>query len=1193
MVTGTVTIEGGGPVEGAIVIWGGFNGGEWIAFTDRAGRYETPDPSKWAGEAEVYHPEYGHYSDRVISTRSMVVAPARVDIEIPAVETIAGRVVDAVGEPVAGARISVAGWPMAISDEVGGFFVQADLATVVTAVHGDSVARVEIDSREVELRLAPGRWIRGRVIDGGSGSALPFASVTVWESRWFIYGRDAFADAKGRYEVGPLPAGHYGVVADSTTDGWRHDRKEADLISARQVSLEHRLERVRSISGRVVDHSGEPLAGTSVVILEKDDPLVLGTGLMPAGSVVITGCDGGFEYPLDEYLDTFRVGAIKKDFAPALTAWLESDPHNGGIELTMPTGIEVHGRVVGPGDIPLDGVEIAVISDTRSSAGVPPGMYFSEMIPVTWFYTTSADGTFRFPLIEGDWNLAFGKKGYVATAVPKYRVEAGAESLAISLERSLMVRGRVQTSDGLPVEDAEVMIGGTAFSPEFDITGPEGHFELEVATAGLHVVRAYESGTGRTVAAPAEAPGPAIVLEFPTTYSVSGRVLDSATGDPIPEARIHAELVGQTTENDSYDSTSFSGDFTLEGLAAGRHLLHVTAEGYLPRTADEVATGPGAPREAITVSLDRGLLLAGTVVDAGGEALEGVGLVFEGSVGGEETTVRGATDSLGVFDLHGIPTGEGELFARAEGFTASRLTIDVQSDVHDLLFELERGAELSGRVVDQNGDPLEYSWVKAESANDPSRTQRTDAGKDGTFSFTGLAPGTWSISAQAHGYKKAIVESIDPQRRDPVTLVMEEWPTGTIVGRVDGQIENSRIRVAAWSKGDNQGGAGQADVETDGSYRIDDAPTGLVEVTASEWSFSNQRSRSKSAEVPVGGEVKVDFDLDDGSVLSGRVTRHGEPVPGVMLNVMGGSNESSATTDADGSYRCRVPDGSYELTVYTMERQRREFEIVIQGATTFDIELGGGGLIGRVFDRATGKPISGVEVEVEHISPNGQGLGSSDLKTDSTGIFRFADLPAGPQMVRVAHPDYAQHRRNLELSVGSVAEIEVGLEKAEGIKVLLVDARSGTSLSGTVVARDLNNRVVFDGSPRRDGTGVRLPLPPGAYKVSASATNFATHTEVVTAPSDEVVIGLHPGGTLIVRSEGTYKRLAKLIMPSGEEYIRCWCNRIAEIELDESITGIENIAAGSYDLTVRELDGSTTAYPVVVIEGQTTEVLIQ
>ena len=336
MVTGTVTIEGGGPVEGAIVIWSGFDGGEWIAFTDRAGRYEVPDPSKWAGEADVYHPGFGQFSDRVISTHSMVVDPTRVDIEIPAVETIAGRVVDADDGPVGGARISVGGWPVGLSDEAGRFHVQAGLGTTITAVHGDSVGRIDVDSRDVELRLAPGRWIRGRVIDGGSVSALPYASVTVWESRMFFIGRDVYADAEGRYEIGPLPAGLYGVVADSTADGWRNDHAEADLTRARQVSLEHRLERVWSISGRVVDHSGEPLAGSAVMMLGEGDPLVLGTGAMSAAPVAFTGCDGGFEYPLDEYLDTFRVAAIKKDFAPALTAWMKSDPHNGGIELTMP-----------------------------------------------------------------------------------------------------------------------------------------------------------------------------------------------------------------------------------------------------------------------------------------------------------------------------------------------------------------------------------------------------------------------------------------------------------------------------------------------------------------------------------------------------------------------------------------------------------------------------------------------------------------------------------------------------------------------------------------------------------------------------------------------------------------------------------------------------------------------------------------
>lgn len=51
--------------------------------------------------------------------------------------------------------------------------------------------------------------------------------------------------------------------------------------------------------------------------------------------------------------------------------------------------------------------------------------------------------------------------------------------------------------------------------------------------------------TGSTAGVP---PGPAIVVEFPTTYSVSGSVVDGATGDAIVGARIHAELVGQTTE---------------------------------------------------------------------------------------------------------------------------------------------------------------------------------------------------------------------------------------------------------------------------------------------------------------------------------------------------------------------------------------------------------------------------------------------------------------------------------------------------------------------------------------------------------------------------------------------------------------------------------------------------------------------
>jgi hypothetical protein len=64
-------------------------------------------------------------------------------------------------------------------------------------------------------------------------------------------------------------------------------------------------------------------------------------------------------------------------------------------------------------------------------------------------------------------------------------------------------------------------------------------------------------------------------------------------------------------------------------------------------------------------------------------------------------------------------------------------------------------------------------------------------------------------------------------------------------------------------------------------------------------------------------------------------------------------------------------------------------------------------------------------------------------------------------------------------------------------------------------------------------------------------------------------------------------------VPNGEEYVRCWCNRIAEIRIEGAITGIENVAAGSYSFVVSEKDGSTTSYPITVIEGGVIELEIR
>ena len=87
----------------------------------------------------------------------------------------------------------------------------------------------------------------------------------------------------------------------------------------------------------------------------------------------------------------------------------------------------------------------------------------------------------------------------------------------------------------------------------------------------------------------------------------------------------------------------------------------------------------------------------------------------------------------------------------------------------------------------------------------------------------------------------------------------------------------------------------------------------------------------------------------------------------------------------------------------------------------------------------------------------------------------------------------------------------------------------------------------------------------------------------------ELRLALTPGGNLVVRTERASSDLMKLVLPSGEEYVRCQCNGIAEIRLTGTTTTIDHIAPGRYTMQVLDAEGRIkTTYPVTIEEGQTT-----
>jgi hypothetical protein len=157
----------------------------------------------------------------------------------------------------------------------------------------------------------------------------------------------------------------------------------------------------------------------------------------------------------------------------------------------------------------------------------------------------------------------------------------------------------------------------------------------------------------------------------------------------------------------------------------------------------------------------------------------------------------------------------------------------------------------------------------------------------------------------------------------------------------------------------------------------------------------------------------------------------------------------------------------------------------------------------------------------------------------------------------------------------------------------VVDARDGRALEATVVVRDLGRHIVANSLSGADEEGtLNIPLADGSYLLSTSASGYGTATVPVTAPSQGLRVGLTPGGTLVIESPRDLRGRARLVQPDGEQYVQCWCNGIAEIELSGRRTTVEHVTPGSYTLEVLDGDEVAARAPVTLREGQKTTVPI-
>ena len=290
------------------------------------------------------------------------------------------------------------------------------------------------------------------------------------------------------------------------------------------------------------------------------------------------------------------------------------------------------------------------------------------------------------------------------------------------------------------------------------------------------------------------------------TAVLRGQVMTSGTGAPVRRAQVRA--MSMEGRGGGMTSTDAEGRYEIRDLPAGRFNVTATKGGFIQGQFGQRRPGdPGTPidladrqtAEKVNFNLSRGSVIAGRIVDDGGEPLASAMVsamryqFVSGSRrlvprGGEGSTDR--TDDQGMFRLYGLPPGDYYVSANTrsntmmmpgmnntepEGFAptyypgtpniseASRVTVKAGQEMTGANFALiaARMARIRGRALNSNGQPVSNAMLMlspAEPGMGFSNVMNAMVAGDGTFQFANVAPGRYLLNVRPTGMATASSE---------------------------------------------------------------------------------------------------------------------------------------------------------------------------------------------------------------------------------------------------------------------------------------------------------------------------------------------------------------------------------------------------------------------------------------------------
>ena len=1206
--SGTVR-AGGKPVANAR-LWWTYGGADLFVTTDAEGRYSVPDP-KVASSVVVFHPNYA-LSDEGFLMNNNTAASARLERTLVAGTNYSGRVVAADGQaPVAKAEIVVDGWPLGTSADDGTFTIThlSPKWQMIVARAGSQVGMRSRTSDATTIRMAKGATLAGTVRDTKTQLPVPGTVVRISQLRSMNDAQNTVTDAKGNFSF-TLAPGTYSVITSHPS--YDTGMEQVSVAAGRGVLRTFSVAQLARISGTVVDEDRQPIAAavvSSEEVRESGDMMMMGPRMsMRSAGAVRSGPDGRFTAKVAE--SEYKLSAAKKGLPAGKSdnVKVAAGDRKRGVVITVPRGFEVTGRVIDAQGNPLSGVSVSAAEAQGGGGGAMMQrivMGGPQRVDDDSVVRTGSDGTFSMRLKEGTYDFTVRREGYGTKVVRAHQVAARTTPVETRMDPSVDISGRI-VRNGVGIEGVNIFSFGMGTSSSAT-SGPDGSFTLADLSPGSIRVNFNKPDDFVQEMRNLNAPARDVVIELPSGGRVSGRVVDKATKQAVTnfQAGVSANRGGggmvMMAPPQMRTFTSDDGSFVLENVPPGPVNVMVAAPGYTTARLGNLTLEEGKPISDVVVELDTGSTLRGKVTGPDGSPLGGatVRLSFNNpgrmAMAMAGTDYAATTEANGEYTIDAVEPGEKTFSYAHPDYLTQTKTVDVAGRETRVDVQLTTGQRINGTVVTDGGMPVVDAYVRAVSASGSASTTRSGPG--GTFFFDKLQPGRYTFTAQKTGHAEGTLRDFDIQAGGQPRITLKSG--ATIYGRVTGVAETDYAVTMVEARGAE--GSATASVDSGGNYRIEGTPTGTVRVSAAVTrGFPGRRtSQPKTVEVQPGDSKQLDVEFKSETVITGRVTRSGQPVTNASVSFMPrrgpAQTSASAPIDERGSYSVSgLEDGEYTVQVIDMQRLNPyNASYTVSGSGAFDIDIRGTSLRGRVLDAATGEPVTDARINLRTVQQEVFFAQRSAI-SDAGGAFTLDSVAPGRYHASAEKEGYGTQVVDVSVSDSSSGDVELKLTRNDGLTLRVVDARDGRALNASAYVTDMQGRVVQDDMFRMIGGGsasdLRLPLAAGQYRATISAFGYAAQTLILTAPGTRTV-ALTPGGTLVIRSQASEPRRARLLDASGQPYLRTG-NRQPAFNVDIGSTTLQYVAPGTYTLQFLGPNdqGVVDSKTVTVIEGQTVTV---